>query len=128
MELTETLKQAELSVSSVRTFVRCVATVFFVAGLFAAAAAQTQSFTGVITDSGCTTADHSLMKMGDTDAECTIACVDAHGTSYALFDGKNLYLLSDQKTPQKFAGKKVRVRGSLDAKTKTIAVQSIAAQ
>jgi len=33
--------------------------------------------------------------------------------------------LSDQKAPVKFAGKKVTVTGTLDAKSKTIAVISI---
>jgi hypothetical protein len=36
-------------------------------------------------------------------------------------------LLSDQKTPQKFAGKKVTVTGTLDTKNKTIQVTNIAA-
>ena len=65
------------------------------------------------------------MKMGANDAECTIACIDAHGAQYVLYDGKASYTLSDQKTPQKFAGKKVTVTGTLDAKTKTIQVDSI---
>jgi len=85
------------------------------------AAAQGQrTFTGVITDSMCATADHSRMRMGPTDAECTIACVLAHGALYVLYDGKEVYTLSDQQKPEKFAGKKVTVRGTLDAKTKTI--------
>lgn len=67
------------------------------------------------------------MRMGPTDAECTVACVNAHGASYVLYDGKNAYTLSDQKTPEKFAGKKVTVAGTLDAKTKTIQVESISA-
>ena len=67
------------------------------------------------------------MRMGPTDAECTKACVDVHGASYVLYDGKQAYTLSDQKTPEKFAGKKVIVSGTLDAKTKTIHVDSIAA-
>jgi hypothetical protein len=86
-----------------------------------------QKFTGVITDSMCATADHSRMRMGPTDAECTIACVKAHDASYVLYDGKEAYTLSDQSTPEKFAGQKVTVTGSLDAKTKTIRVESIAA-
>jgi len=86
-----------------------------------------RSFTGTITDSECTTADHSRMKMGPTDAECTIACVLAHGALYVLYDGKDIYTLSDQKTPEKFAGKKVTVTGTLDAKAKTIQVDSILA-
>lgn len=66
------------------------------------------------------------MRMGPTDAECTVACVNAHGASYVLYDGKQAYILSDQKTPEKFAGKKVTVTGTLDAKSKTIRVDSIA--
>lgn len=86
-----------------------------------------RKFTGQITDSMCATADHSRMRMGPTDAECTIACVLAHGAQYVLYDGKEVYSLSDQKTPEKFAGKKVTVTGMLDAKTKTIQVDSIVA-
>src|SRR5882762_3661280 len=90
-------------------------------------AADPQKFTGTITDSMCATADHSRMRMGPTDAECTIACINSHGATYVLYDGKEVYPLSDQKTPEKFAGKKVTVTGTLDAKTKTIQVASITA-
>ena len=86
-----------------------------------------QKFTGIITDSMCATADHSHMRMGSNDAECTTACVEAHGAQYVLYDGKAAYVLSDQKTPEKFAGKKVTVTGTLNAKTSTIQVDSIAA-
>ena len=75
----------------------------------------------------CAKADHSQMRMGPTDAECTIACVGAHGATYVLYDGKDVYTLSDQRTPEKFAGQKVRVIGTLDARTKTIQVDSITA-
>jgi hypothetical protein len=91
------------------------------------AAPAKQKFTGIITDSMCATADHSRMRMGSTDAECAIACSDAHGAQYVLFDGKEAYTLSDQKTPERFAGKKVTVTGTLDAKTKAIQVDSITA-
>ena len=67
------------------------------------------------------------MRMGPTDAECTLACVDVHGASYVLYDGKTAYMLSDQRTPEKFAGQKVKVVGTLEAKTKTIQVDSISA-
>ena len=96
------------------------------AALFAVAADQ-HTFSGVITDSMCARADHSHMQMGPTDAECTIACVQIHDASYVLFDGKAAYTLSDQKTPEKFAGKKVTVKGTLNAKTNTIQVDSIVA-
>jgi hypothetical protein len=102
-----------------------------VAGLLAiaalAAAPGKQTFTGTITDSMCATADHSAMRMGPTDGECTIACVEAHGATYVLYDGKQAFTLSDQRTPEKFAGKKVTVKGTLDAKTGTIQVDSITA-
>jgi hypothetical protein len=97
----------------------------FIAALPAAQAKR--QFTGTITDSMCPDGDHSRMRMGATDAECTIACIDAHGAMYVLYDGKESYTLSDQKAPEKFAGQKVTVTGTLDAKTKAIQVDSIAA-
>jgi hypothetical protein len=86
-----------------------------------------QTFTGIITDDNCPNANHSRMQMGPTDAECAMACIDVHGAMYGLYDGKNFFALSDQKTPQKFAGRKVDVSGTLDTKTRTIQVNSIAA-
>ena len=90
------------------------------------AAQGPQTFTGTITDDMCALAGHAQMKMGPTDADCVKACIAAHGASYVLLDGKNVYTLSDQQTPEKFAAQKVTVVGTLDAKTKTIKVQSIA--
>jgi hypothetical protein len=84
-----------------------------------------RTFTGTITDSMCALADHSRMRMGPTDAGCTIACISEHDAMYVLYDGKETYILSDQKTPEKFAAKRVTVTGTLDAKTKTIRVDSI---
>ena len=84
-----------------------------------------QKFTGTITDSMCSNANHSSMRMGPTDAECTVACVLAHGALYVLYDGKEVYTLSDQQAPEKFAGKRVTVTGTLNAKNKTIQVDSI---
>jgi hypothetical protein len=91
------------------------------------AAQGKQTFVGTITDDMCERADHSRMQMGPTDADCTRACVAQHGAAFVLFDGTNVYKLSDQKTPDKFAGQKVRVTGTVDAKTKTIRVESISA-
>ena len=91
------------------------------------AAPSKRKFTGAITDSMCALADHSRMKMGPTDAECTVACINEHGALYVLYDGKEVYTLSDQHAPEKFAGKKVTVAGTLDAKSKTIHVDSITA-
>jgi hypothetical protein len=92
------------------------------------AASPKRTFVGVITDDMCATkAGHAAMRMGPTDAECTNACVDAHGSFYVLYDGKTAYTLSDQKKPQQFAGQKVKVVGSLDATGRTIVVASIVA-
>jgi hypothetical protein len=65
------------------------------------------------------------MGMGPPDAKCVTACVQHHGSKYVLYDGKQTYVLSDQKTPAKFPAQKVTVTGTLDAKTKTIKVDSI---
>ena len=91
------------------------------------ASQTTQTFTGVITDSECATGDHSRMRMGSNDAECARACVSAHGASFVLYTGKEVYSLTDQQTPDKFAGQKVTVTGTLDGKTKTIQVKTITA-
>jgi hypothetical protein len=96
---------------------------------FATLSAPKRTFVGVITDDMCATkAGHATMRMGSNDAECTIACVDAHGAQYVLYDGKTVYALSDQKTPIQFAGRRVKVVGTLDPKTKTIQVDSMAAR
>ena len=84
-----------------------------------------RQFTGTITDSMCPEGDHSRMRMGATDAECTLACVDAHGALFVLYDGKSTNTLSDQKTPERLAGQKVTVTGTVDNKTNTIRVESI---
>ena len=86
-----------------------------------------QTFTGTISDDMCALAGHASMRMGPTDADCTRACVSLHGASYVLLDGKNVYVLSDQKMPDRFAGQKVSVVGTLDQKTKTIRVESVTA-
>ena len=102
-----------------------IVSVLAAVALFAAQSKQT--FTGTITDSMCANAGHASMRMGPTDAECARACAEEHGAAYVLYDGKAVYALSDQKAPEKLAGQKVRVIGTLDAKTKTIHVDSISA-
>ena len=103
------------------------AAVILLALATSSAAPSTKTFTGTITDDMCARAGHATMRMGPTDAECTRACVDIHGASYVLFDGRNVYVLSDQKAADPLAGQKVKVVGTLEAKTKTIRVQSITA-
>jgi hypothetical protein len=94
----------------------------------AVSAQKPRTFTGIITDNVCATEGHNAMRMGPSDAECTRICVMSHGNgSFVLLEGKNVYNLSDQDAAEKLAAEKVRVVGRLDAKTKTIQVQSISA-
>jgi hypothetical protein len=90
-------------------------------------AQRAQTFVGVVNDEMCAEVGHASMRMGPTDAECVTACVMSHGTRYVLAVGKDVYVLSDQQTPVQFAAQRVRVVGTLDAKTKTLRVQSMAA-
>ena len=103
---------------------RPIVVILALAGMFGQG---TRTFTGVVTDSMCSTADHAQMRMGPTDAECVTACISEHDATYVLYDGKKAYELSDQKTPEKFAAKKVTITGTLDAKGKTIQLGSISA-
>jgi hypothetical protein len=92
-----------------------------------AAVTAGQTFTGTITDSRCADADHSEMRMGPTDAECAVACIESHAASYVLYDGKDTYALSDQRAPEKLVAQRVKVTGTLDAKSKLIQAESITA-
>lgn len=89
-------------------------------------AAPPAVFTGVITDSMCVT-DHQSMKVSPTET-CVRTCVgDARTFKYALTDGTHTYLLSDQQTPEAFAGRKVKVTGVLYTRTNIIKVERIEA-
>ena len=97
-------------------------TLALILGLAAQAADSTQSFTGVITDTMCGAAHH--MMKDQPDDKCIRMCVNG-SSGYALFDGTTIWKLTDQKTPAKFAAKKVTVVGTGNAKSKTIKVVSI---
>ncbi len=91
------------------------------------AAGPTRTFTGVITDSMC---GKSHQAMGVTpDSKCVRDCVGADPSryKYSLADGKNVYVLSDQQSPERFASQKVNVKGVLDQKTNTIRVDTMVA-
>jgi hypothetical protein len=97
-----------------------------ISALMLCAAPASQTFTGVITDDMCGKDKHGDMKMG-ADEKCVVECVKQMNAKYVLKDGENIYVLSDQKTPEKFAAKKVTVTGTLDDQTKTIKVEKIEA-
>lgn len=89
-------------------------------------AEESKTYVGVITDTMCT-ADHKAMKVSP-DAKCVADCVrDGKTFQYALLDGTKVYKLSDQETPARFAGRKVKVTGVLYAKTSILKVERIEA-
>lgn len=87
-----------------------------------AAVLASETYTGVITDTMCG-AKHTMMKDASDD-KCVKACVKG-SSEYALFDGQNVYKLSDQGKPAKFPAQRVKVTGTLNQKTNTIKVTSI---
>jgi hypothetical protein len=99
---------------------KTILTIFASAALILAAAPKT--FTGVITDAMCGK-DHSMMNV-KPDAKCVTECVKM-GSKYALIVGDDVYELSGQKIPEKFAAQKVTVKGTLNGKT--IEVESVTA-
>ena len=88
--------------------------------------AEPRIFTGVITDTMCRKT-HG-MTVGQPDDKCVAACVKGSSSQFALFDGKQVWKLSDQKGPAKFAAQRVKVSGTLNEKTGTIRVQSMEAE
>ena len=110
-----------------------LATILFLTMLlstFSLAAPKSETFSGEIMDSQCSAmGNHDMMMKKEgikTAKECTLGCVKMGGT-YVLYDSasKTVYKLDDQTKPVKFAGAKVKVKGTLDKATETIHVTSI---
>lgn len=121
--------------------VRTSAILFLAATLFSVSfafsddkSANTGTFTGQISDSICAVeGSHkesmAMSKdMGKTAASCATACVDRMNAKFVLYDPahKKTYRLSDQAQARKFAGRDVKVTGTL--KKNEIAVTSIEPQ
>jgi hypothetical protein len=86
------------------------------------AAGDPATFTGVITDTLCGRT-HAMMK-ARSDETCVKMCVKGSG-EYALFDGKDVLKLSDQRLPAKFLAQRVKVTGTYDERAQRIKVLSI---
>ncbi|MCS7044473.1 MAG: DUF5818 domain-containing protein [Bryobacteraceae bacterium] len=81
-------------------------------------------YTGVITDTMCG-ADHAHMGI-QPDEKCVRECVKSGKWKYALIDEKGrMMVLSDQQTPEKYAAKRVKIRGVYYEKTGILRVDSI---
>ena len=78
--------------------------------------------TGVVTDTMCG-AKHTMMK-DQPDDKCVKMCVKG-SSNYALYDGQNIFKLSDQSKPAKFAGSKLKSDRHAGPEAKTIKVSSI---
>jgi hypothetical protein len=93
---------------------------------------QSRSFTGEIMDNQCAAMrSHTRMMQGlgaKTTKECAERCVKELGGKYTLFDpaASTVYQLDSQDKAAGFAGQKVTVKGTLDAASRTIHVESIA--
>jgi hypothetical protein len=98
-------------------------TMFLTASMLLAAGDAPKTFIGTITDSMCGM-DHKMMDISP-DSKCARECVKSSTVKYILFDGKNNYKLSDQKTPEQFAAQRVKVTGTLFPKTGVIKVDKI---
>ena len=78
-----------------------------------------------ITDSLCA-ANHKSMRLScdETGVRSRIKA----GAKYVLWDGRNAYVLSDQKAADQWAARKVKVLTTLDAKTRQVRIISIVAR
>jgi type 1 fimbria pilin len=93
---------------------------------------KTRTFTGEIADSQCSMNVHSLTRshtemmknknMGGTATNCTNYCIKYLGGDYVLAVGDQVYRLDEQEKAAAFAGLKVKITGTLNAKSKTIHV------
>jgi len=94
-------------------------------------------FKGEITDSQCALNVHSksrshkeMMGMSSelsSEAVCALYCAKERGGKFILQTKDKVYKLDAQVLAEQWAGKKVKVVGTLDPKTNTITVESIEA-
>ena len=90
----------------------------------------TITVSGAISDSQCAFNVHSYSRSHEwmekkvegakDDKSCTLRCVKEMGGKFVLVTKKDVYHLKNQTLPEKFAGAKVKVTGTLDAKTRTL--------
>lgn len=93
-----------------------------------------RTFHGEVADSQCSMNVYSLTRsheemlksksMGGNSASCTLYCIRYMGGEFVLSMKNDVYYL-DSPSVQNFAGEKVKVTGTFDAKTKTIHAMKI---
>lgn len=91
---------------------------------------------GAVMDSQCAFNVHSdahshewMTKRGvqgaNNEESCTRHCVKDMGGSYVLVVKKDVYKLDDQVKAEQFAGKKVKLNGTLDSETHTLHISDL---
>ena len=98
-------------------------------------AAGETTFEGEIADSQCATGVHSLSRShkemiemghaGSTAEDCTRYCVHSRGGRYVLLTKHDVFKLDNQDLAEKYAGKKIKLIGTLDSNTKMIQVMTM---
>jgi hypothetical protein len=93
------------------------------------------TFEGEIADSQCAMGVHSLNRShkemiemghaGSTAEDCTRYCVHSRGGRYVLLTKHDVFKLDNQEMPEKYAGQKVKLTGTLDSKTNIIQVKTM---
>jgi hypothetical protein len=111
-----------------KPFTAVITVVSLAATLAAASPTTTEVYTGVISESMCGI-NHTSMGISP-DPKCITECVKhGQGVRYVLIAEKSgrMYTLSDQQTPERFAARRVRIKGIYYPKTKILKVDAIEA-
>ncbi|MBI2822954.1 MAG: hypothetical protein HYX74_12090 [Acidobacteria bacterium] len=101
--------------------------VAFMAGawMFFGRSRTVETWSGAISDAMCG-GNHAAMG-GNNASDCTVECVHFMRSKYVLVTDHEAYVLSDQESPEQFAGQRVKVTGVMDSKAKLLRVQAIRA-
>jgi hypothetical protein len=101
----------------------------------AAGAGNDEVFHGEIADSQCAFNVHSLTQShkemlqektaGASNSDCVWYCVKQRGGRFVLQNKEKVFKLDLQAIGREYAGRKVKITGTLAAKTNTIHVKSI---
>ena len=85
------------------------------------------AYTATKTDTGETNALLAASQERDSKIKTFTGTIAKKGDQFILTDdsSKSSYSLDDQQTAEKFAGKKVRVKGILDSVNNTIRIETI---
>lgn len=89
-----------------------------------------RTFRGQIADTQCALNIHSLTRShaemlkskatGGTEGSCATYCVRYLGGDFVLSSKAEVYRLDNQEKASQFAGKKVKITGTLEPRSKTI--------